>query len=74
MNEWIVEHGGPRDPLIIDLMLAHTPTGLSGSELRYMRASFIDRRRKLAAIWADILLADALAVGQIGEGRRRRKA
>ena len=74
MNEWIVEHGGPRDPLIIDLMLAHTPTGLSGSELRYMRAGFIDRRRKLAAIWTDILLSDALAVGQIGEGRRRRKA
>ena len=74
MNEWIVEHGGPRDPLIIDLMLAHTPTGLSGSGLRYMRAGFIDRRRKLAAIWADKLLSDALAVGQIGEGRRRRKA
>lgn len=73
MNEWIVEHGGPRDPLIIDLMLAHTPTGLSSSELRYMRAGFIDRRRKLAAIWAEMLLADACPVEQIGEGRRRRR-
>lgn len=73
MNEWIVEQGGPRDPLIIDLMLAHTPTGLSASELRYMRAGFIDRRRKLASIWAEKLLSSAFPVGLIGEGRRRGK-
>lgn len=73
MNEWVVENGGPRDPMIIDLMLAHTPTGISSSELRYNRARFIDRRRKLAAIWSGMLLEGACAVDALVEGRRRRK-
>jgi hypothetical protein len=52
MNEWTNDsgEGRPRDPLVIDLMLAHTPSGLSATELRYMRSAFIDRRRALAVI------------------------
>jgi hypothetical protein len=55
-------------------MLAHTPTGISSSELRYNRARFIDRRRKLASIWSSMLLEGASAVDALVEGRRRRKA
>ena len=73
MNEWIVEHGGPRDPLVVDLMLAHLPTSISASELRYNRAKFVDRRRALATIWADTLLKGAAPVDRIGDGRRRRR-
>ncbi|MBA2933880.1 integrase arm-type DNA-binding domain-containing protein [Sphingomonas sp. CGMCC 1.13654] len=72
MNEWVIENGGPRDPLIIDLMLAHVPTGISTSELRYMRAAFIERRRKLATIWAEMLLQGACPVEILAQGRRRR--
>ena len=36
------------DRLIIDLMLAHTPAGMSATELRYNRARYMDRRRELA--------------------------
>ena len=72
MNEWVIENGGPRDPLILDLMLAHIPIGISPSELRYMRAGFLERRRKLATIWAEMLLDGACPVEAIGQGRRRR--
>lgn len=74
MNEWVIENGGPRDPLILDLMLAHIPTGISASELRYMRAGFIERRRKLATIWAELLLVGADPVEALAEGRRRRRS
>lgn len=73
MNEWAIISGGPRDGLIIDLMLAHIPTGLSASELRYMRAGFLERRRLLATIWAGMLLDGACPVEDIVGGRRRRK-
>ena len=72
MNEFAIENGGPRDPLILDLMLAHIPTGLSSSEMRYNRAGFIKRRRQLAIIWAEMLLDGACATDEIVQGRRRR--
>ena len=37
------------DRLIIDLMLAHTPAGMSATELRYSRARYMDRRLAWAA-------------------------
>lgn len=46
------------DRAIIDLMLAHIPEGLSGSEGAYNRAQYMPRRRELANEWARILLAD----------------
>lgn len=73
MNEWVIENGGPRDPMIVDLMLAHIPAGISASELRYNRAGYIERRRKLATIWSEILLEGAKPTPDIVQGRRRRK-
>ena len=47
------------DRAIIDLMLAHVPSGeASHSEGAYNRAAYMERRRELACEWADILLAD----------------
>lgn len=45
------------DRAIIDLMLAHLPHGMSGSETQYNRAGYMPRRRELAQEWADLLLA-----------------
>ena len=50
--------GASPDRAIIDLMLAHVPQGVSGSEGDYNRAAYMARRRELACQWADILLAD----------------
>lgn len=44
------------DRAIIDLMLAHLPHGMSGSETQYNRAAYMPRRRELAQEWADLLL------------------
>lgn len=57
MNEWAMEHGKEGDRLLIDLMLAHKPKGVSGSEFAYMRAQFKARRRVLAETWADMVVA-----------------
>ncbi|MEN2747122.1 integrase arm-type DNA-binding domain-containing protein [Sphingomonas sp. T9W2] len=55
MNEWTIEHGREGDRLMVDLMLAHRPAGMSGSEFAYNRAKYSKRRRELAAIWADMI-------------------
>jgi len=55
MNEWAMEHGKEGDRLLIDLMLAHKPNGVSGSEFAYMRAKFTARRRVLAEVWAGMI-------------------
>ncbi|KQM65818.1 integrase [Sphingomonas sp. Leaf17] len=55
MNEWAMEHGREGDRLLIDLMLAHRPKGVSGSEFAYMRAKFAARRRTLAETWAAMI-------------------
>lgn len=46
----------PLDRAIIDLMLAHTPSGQSSSEAAYNRAQHFQRRRELACLWAKSLL------------------
>jgi integrase len=53
MNEWVERHGKPHDRQIIDLMLAHAPK--EKVEGAYNRAAYMQRRRKLAQIWADML-------------------
>lgn len=53
------------DRFIIDLMLAHTPSGLSASELRYNRARYMPRRRELAEEWANLIMDDALPANEI---------
>jgi integrase len=55
MNEWAERNGTPGDRQVIDLMLAHVPEGISGSEGAYNRAAFLDRRREIAAKWASML-------------------
>ena len=61
------------DRLIIDLMLAHTPKGMSASELRYNPAAYMDRRRELAQIWADLITEGAFPVEEIIDSPRRKR-
>lgn len=48
MNEWAERGGTPGDRHVIDLMLAHIPEGVSGSEGAYNRAAYLTRRREIA--------------------------
>ena len=52
MNERAQTPDRQNDRAIIDLMLAHKPTG---TEAHYNRATFMPRRRELAQEWADLL-------------------
>ncbi len=61
------------DRMIIDLMLAHTPKGMSASELRYNRAAYMPRRRELAQRWADMLMDGAIAAEEIVHSPRRKR-
>jgi integrase len=61
------------DRLIIDLMLAHTPAGMSATELRYNRARYMDRRRELAQRWADMIMEGALPATDILDSPRRKR-
>src|SRR3546814_19616412 len=58
MNEWAEREGKEHDRKIIDLMLAHVPTGKV--EGAYNRAAYMPRRRALATIWSD-MLSDGLS-------------
>ena len=60
------------DRMIIDLMLAHTPKGMSASELRYNRAAYMPRRRELAQRWADMIMEGAVPVDDIIDSPRRK--
>jgi hypothetical protein len=53
MNERAVDSDRPEDEPIIDLMLAHKPTGVKAA---YNRAAYMGRRRQIAQAWADLLL------------------
>jgi len=54
-------------------MLAHTPPGMSASELRYNRAAYMPRRRELAQRWADLIMGSALPVDEIIDSPRRKR-
>ena len=65
MNELAAVENRVGDRAIIDLMLAHVPSGV---EAAYNRAAYMPRRRELAQEWADLLMhgrpsASALLVG-----------
>lgn len=62
------------DRLIIDLMLAHVPKGMSETEFIYNRNRYPERRRELAEEWADLLMRDAVSAAELLQGRRRPKA
>lgn len=74
MNEWSIDFGHESDRMIIDLMLAHRPKGISASELKYNRARFLARRRYLAETWSSLLMEGAPPAREIIQGRRRPKA
>lgn len=59
------------DRLIIDLMLAHVPKGMSAEEFTYNRAGYLERRREIACEWAGLLLQDAVPPAALLTGRRR---
>ena len=58
--------------LVVDLMLAHTPRGLTESELVYNRAGYMTRRRELACEWADLLMSGLSPATKLMDGPRRR--
>lgn len=60
------------DRLVIDLMLAHTPSGMSATELIYNRSAYKERRRELAEDWAALILEGADPASALVGGRRRR--
>ena len=55
MNERAVVLDREGDRLVIDLMLAHAPKGMSASEFAYNRAKYSSRRREIATVWADLI-------------------
>jgi len=58
--------------LVIDLMLAHFPKGVSETELIYNRAAYMDRRREIAVDWAELLLNGLGDPMTLLDGPRRR--
>lgn len=60
------------DRLIIDMMLAHRPDGMSSEEFVYNRNIYMDRRRELFEEWSDLVLTNALPMTDLIEGPRRR--
>lgn len=60
------------DRMVIDLMLAHTPSGMSATELIYNRAAYMERRREIAEDWAGIILEGSGPTSDLTLGRRRR--
>lgn len=61
------------DRMIVDLMLAHSPKGMSASELRYNRAAYMPRRRELAQRWADMIMEGAIPCEEIIDSSRRKR-
>jgi integrase len=68
MNERAVEDERAADRAIIDLMLAHVPSGI---EATYNRAAYMPRRRALAQDWADLLLEGFPPAATLIEGKRQ---
>lgn len=62
------------DRLIIDLMLAHVPRGMSETEFRYNRNRYMERRREIAEEWATLLLGGLPPPARLLESRRRSRA
>ncbi len=61
-------YGRVGDRAIIDLMLAHVPSGV---EATYNRAAYMPRRRDLAEEWATMLVGDLPPAASLLDGPRR---
>jgi hypothetical protein len=68
MNERAQELERAGDRAIIDLMLAHKPSGV---EALYNRASFMPRRHQIAEEWAELLVGQLPSPASLLEGARR---
>ncbi len=55
MNERAAEMERDGDRMIIDMILAHVPEGMSASEWAYNRARYIKPRAALLQAWADMI-------------------
>jgi integrase len=64
----IMNDAHPSDRQVIDRMLHHVPNGVSDSEGPYNRSQHLERRRQLAILWADRLLAEARPIGEVVGG------
>jgi len=68
MNERVKEEGRDGDRAVIDLMLAHVPSGV---EADYNRAAYMPRRREIAQQWADMLTDGLAPPAALLEGKRQ---
>lgn len=59
------------DRLIVDLMLAHKPIGMSSEEFIYNRSAYMERRREIAEQWAALIMEGAMPATEVMIGRRR---
>ena len=59
--------GNPGDRAVIDLMLAHKPQGV---ESIYNRFAYMDRRRRIAEDWADMLTQGIMPAEDLLKGPR----
>ena len=68
MNELAGVENRVGDRAIIDLMLAHVPSGV---EATYNRAAYMPRRRELAQEWADMLVQGLVPIDALLTGPRQ---
>ncbi|WP_076071773.1 tyrosine-type recombinase/integrase [Sphingomonas montana] len=71
MNERVGDDVRVGDRAVIDLMLAHVPQGLSGSEAAYNRSQHMARRRQLADEWANLLMDGMAPANDLLRGQER---
>ena len=71
MNERLEDSNRDADIRILDMMLAHKPKGVSGSEFAYNRAKFSGRRRAFAEQWASIISHGLIHPNDLIDGQER---
>jgi integrase len=57
LNERAAELERDGDRMLIDMILAHVPAGISASEWAYNRARYLKPRAALLQVWADLVTA-----------------
>lgn len=65
MNERAAELAKDGDRMIIDMVLAHVPQGVSASEWSYNRSRYRAPRGALIQIWADLISKGILSAGEM---------
>jgi integrase len=71
MNERAASLRQDGDRMLIDMMLAHVPKGMSASEWAYNRARYLEPRRELGQAWADMLMEGLAPASALLDGARR---